>query len=222
MQDLYLVFIEEFFAVLVGFYFYKHLTKPWRLLLIQVIIAFTVELSAYFIRMNHQPNGWLYNFYLVADFTLLMSVAYFLLQIKRFQFLFLGAFLIFILVWGYDVFYLFGITKFATHAYTASSILLIASYLYLLFYDTLRWQKPVYLSPVFWFCIAIIIFYGCNITYFYLMDTIIKTLTKSQNDFLLLVLKLLVAIRYLLIALSFYLVYYNNKENLKNNTHAQQ
>jgi hypothetical protein len=221
LKETLTVFIEIFIALIAGIFFYKSFTKGWKLLSIQVIIAFAVELSAYYIRMNHQPNGWLYNIYLIADFTLLITVAYFLIQDKRFQFLFLGAFSLFMLVWLYDVVYLYGITKFAAHAYIASSILLIATYLYLLFYDTLRWKKAVYLSPVFWLCIAIIVFYGCNITYFYLMDTIIKTLSKEQKDLLLWLLKILVAVRYVLIALSFYLVYYNNK-NIKNNIHAQQ
>jgi hypothetical protein len=222
LKETLTVFIEIFIALIAGIFFYKGFIKGWKILTIQVIIAFAVELSAYYIRTNHQPNGWLFNFYLIADFVLLISVAYFLIQVKRFQFIFLGAFSLFMLVWLYDVFYLFGISKFATHAYTVSSFLLIATYLYLLFYDTLHWKKAVYLSPVFWLSIAIIVFYGCNISYFYLMDIIIKTLSKDQKNLLLWLLKLLVAIRYLLVALSFYLVYYNNKGNIKNNIHAKQ
>ena len=65
---LWIIFIIEVSAILLGFAFYKYLGKPYRIVHIQVIAAFAAEVTGRVLMENrHTSNVWVFNIYFLLE-----------------------------------------------------------------------------------------------------------------------------------------------------------
>lgn len=211
---------EEFIALLIGLIFFNYLNKAFRLIAVHASIAFTVEFFAYFFLKRHTNNSWLYNLFLIIDWSLLFFASYLLLNKKRYLFLFTCGFILFIGVWFYNLISNKGLGTFFETAYQANCILLLTAYFFVLYETAMNSKRPIFKLAKFWICVSIVLFYGCTIFYFSFNSVELKYLSKSENHILLVFLDILSSFRYLLTAYSFYLFYDNKKKFSKPRTHA--
>jgi hypothetical protein len=195
-------------ALLTGLLLFKHLNTAFRIITLQTFVAFVVELTGATVFKNN--NHGMYNFYMLADCSLLMIAGYFLLEKKKAG-LFISGFLIFLSIWTYSIIN-HGITYFAQLAFITYSLLLVIIYFIALYHGALNYKKALYKFPALYVCSGIILFYACIVPYFSTFSLQAK-LSPGQIRFLhLLALDILDEIRYLFLAIGFFLFYLNKEK----------
>lgn len=203
MTDL-LQLSSEGIACMVAIGCFKQLNVGYKLIGLHAVIAFFIEAEAQFLRLHHLPNQWLYNWFIPIDCLLLLLASYYLNNKMNKQYLALG-FLLFILVWLTNLLLR---QPFAVSALIVDGMLLTIVYMLVLYQNTMSHKGPLVFMPSLWLCIGIIIFYGCSIPFF----TAFSLLKLQPGNLILNVFMLLIAIRYLLTALSLLMYVYQNRK----------
>ena len=209
-----ITFLCEFLPVIIGMVLLPSLHKPYRILLCQSILVFCLDLLGFYLRKSSPQanNQWLYNYYQLADCALLLLVGFYLDKNKLFRRLAIGGFIAFLFVWSFSV-YEHGIVHFVISAYNLMSVLLIAAYFRIFYHSAMKHNQQLLRLPELWLCIGIIVFYGCNIFFFSIMDDLEKDLSRDElGTITYLLTTVLNNIRYLLTALAFYLVHSNKRK----------
>ncbi len=199
-------------ALVTGLWCYKSPVMTFRWLLIQTALALSVECIGYFHLTNYltKTNVPLYNIYLLFDFVFPLLIAYLFCHRKDLlkQVLLLTG--TYIIVWIFSIWYI-NIDTFFSFLYILDSFILLLTYCYLLYQESLHFKKAIIQSPIFWLCVGTILFYGVNLPFFSLLPFLSKNLTTLQFRKLHNLLLLLIQIRYFAIAYSFYLVHKNTR-----------
>jgi hypothetical protein len=173
----------------------------------QVVGALIFELSGFFIHKTPGSNQWLFNCYLPFDCGLPLLAAHYFLKKRNNTYLLIGGYVLFLVVEVYDI-YSKGINTFAMNAYITDSILLICTYLIVLYTTVMTYRGSIIRLDTFWLCLGIILFYGCNIPYFSMLGLMVRYGVGTQ---LFIILRVLNNVRYLFVAYSFYQYYMHNK-----------
>src|SRR5687768_5074155 len=100
MQLLFIVLPGKVLALVLGIYYFKKLTFPYRLLLLQVLMALVCEVYGYYIGyIQHQNNIWLLNFYILFEAWLLTAVGTQFLKKSAYKKVFPGIMALFSFLW---------------------------------------------------------------------------------------------------------------------------
>lgn len=167
-----------FVSVLVAFCFglaaFKHHNSTFRIIFIQLAVALTTESCGSYLFINNQVNTWVFNLYLIPS-TLLLGIAgirLFATSIaKKIGYIIFALWLV-----GASVYFsAAGLQSFASKLFLSSSALLIITYFYALFTVFFTTPRNTYFNPTFLLCIAILLYYGCNIPNVGLLDYLMKT-----------------------------------------------
>ncbi|RYD58296.1 MAG: hypothetical protein EOP56_05070 [Sphingobacteriales bacterium] len=189
-------------ALFTGVILLKHLTLPYRLILIQVFIALAIEVTGYYMSIGQVKNGWIFNLYLLPELWLFgLAGRYFYrknyLLVNVPIMLLVGTACLII-----DV-YFNGINNLAHWAILSIGIILILIYLNALIGNSL-FTDNIFSQPIFWISIATILYYACIIPSFglyqYLADSHPNILKKLYN-----IVFIFNNVRYIFIAVGFYL-----------------
>jgi len=200
----------EFIACIAAILFFTSLSISCRILAIHAITAFLVELTGFILRKHgYTDNQWLFNIFLLFDCGLQLLAAYYF-RVKIPYLFFITGFLVFVAVWLYEVINT-GVMIFTVKAYIVDSILLMGTYLVVLYYSTINYRGSLTRSPSLWICLSIILYYGCNIPFFSVLNYLVDNKAKDVIKFLFVVLQVLINVRYLFIAIGFYLYFYSRK-----------
>ncbi len=210
----------EGLAFCAGLITLRILNKGFRIVWLQVFIAFAVEITAYCLRKYGWYNVWMYNLYLPLDCGLLLLAAYYFHKARRV--IYLSGFAIFLTVWVYFLLKN-DINYFQQVSYAIDSLLLLGFYLYVLYCKVIGYRGSVTTLPFFWLSLGILLFYGCNAPYFFMLDRLTLVCSREESNYVEAILKILSNIRYLLIAYSFFLYYFQNrKEPYNPSGHAKR
>lgn len=196
--------IGELIAFIVSVFVFRSLSVTYKLLAIHAILSFLVEFTGFIMRKNYINSQWLFNCYMISDCGLLLLAGYYFKLRLSSLFLIIG-FLIFLTVWSWNI-YSSGMSEFPIPAHIVNSILQVGTYLFILYQTTVIHKESLIQSPAFWICLGIILFFGCSIPFFSLLGFLAKN-AREILDRLSIVLKILIAVRYLLLSVGL-LIYY--------------
>lgn len=189
-------------AVLAGIIFFKRLPVAYRLIAIQALIGLAVETGGA-VLLRLVPNAFLYNFYLLANFSLYLFAGYFLSE-KKSRVLFA---VIAVLISG--IWILENNIEIKNHFYSftllAYAVVFVVLYSRILYDKIYRSSGRIFSVPELWLCTGIIIFFGCSVPYFLYFNHM-AGLTPDQKKLVkILVLDIPNNINYLFTAVAFFL-----------------
>jgi len=199
-------------AAVYGIRIWKNSTIFWRITILNVFLATITEVIGYIYKQKHSNDVIPFNIYILIAMWLLVSAALLLINKKTASIITL----IFSLINTYVWFYFInnnGINVFANWALVCSSVLIAAIYfitfIQLFSNNTLQISK----QPVFWLCVAIIIYYCANIPIFSMLNYLNeKNLALATKLYLINI--VLGMVYYSLMSYSFY-VYHKSAKAIK-------
>lgn len=203
MSSLQIAVLVKLPVFVISLVYGRFLSRPYRLILLQVGIALVAETAGRYIALQlHQHNVWLFNIYWLIDFAILGTAGYMLTANKTQKRIIPIAMGIAMLVWAATI-YRQGIWLQPTWASSLMNIILVYIYMGVMSV-TLFGSGKVWLQPGLWLSISVILFSACTIPFYSIYNYL------AANDPVLLgklfnIVLLLNFIRYPLVALSFYL-----------------
>lgn len=203
MIDIILALIVKLPVFITGIKYGRYLSLPYRLVLLQVVIAIITELAGSYIAIyQHKHNIWLFNIYWLIDFWLLGMAGYMLLrngmQKRLVPYLLVTA----TIVWAANI-YTQGIFIHPTLALCLISIILVYIYLGVLSGNLFR-NGQLWQQPQLWLSISIISFSACTIPFYSLFNHLYRTSPETLGPLFRIIIGLNL-IRYPLVAFSLYL-----------------
>ena len=205
MQWLLYFLIGKLFTVVVGAYYYKYLTRPYRIVFYLTGIALLVELYGYYLNaILKVQNAWLFNLYMPVEVWMLGVAGLFLVSNKNLRKIFLLAMALNTGIWMFNII-ITSINVFANIAMIAGCILLTVIYTIVMLNDSLFSNKDILKQPVFWLSASTILYFGCDIPYMGLHN-FLSTAMPSSGSKLDYINSVLDVIRYPVSAISFILL----------------
>ncbi len=202
MQYLLFAVGGNLLAVIFGFYWVKHLPLPYRLMLALVCVTLLCEILGHFSSAHHRGNAWVFNsFYLMPELWL-TGLTGAMLTIQR-----LVKIAIPLALLAGSALWIFDITQYGVNVLSSASLLYVGICLTLIFLIVLvstLYQQNLFKSAAFWLSVSVILYFSCNIPLFG-MYNLISSRSHELLDKLYYINNILVAIRYPLVAFSFYL-----------------
>lgn len=190
-------------ALLAGIFSWNSLSLPLKLAFTQVVAALVCELGETYLISIYGENVWLCNIYMLVEILLLGIIATMLVNnslIKRIVALLLvGLSIIWVMTIQRN-----GLKTLTNTFYLLGGIVLVMSYLAVLFNSSVLASKKVISDPVFWFSLSVIIYFGCYLPYKGL-ENYLMSISMELTDTLFNIILLLNYIRYPLVGLAFYL-----------------
>lgn len=199
----YFIFLVIVLCIIAGVSSWKNLILPYRLILVQVVIALIFEsLGVYLSIILHLSNSWLFNIYMLLELLLLgMSGTYFI-DIKYKKLVFSGV-VAGTFFWIVNLFQN-PFNKLYNWSYIASATVIIGIYLGVLFTVVLFRTKRILSHPLFYLCGSFILYFASVIPLFGLLNYLINDDLPMANKLFYINVSLNV-FRYVMIAIAFYL-----------------
>lgn len=148
-------------------------TTALRLLGVQLCVALVVEVLGTVLSLNHAPNAWLYDLYIVVEFILLLGMAHALhLLPYRTTWILACAFLVLV---SLEVFRLRDTDALVVMSASLSALTLTGLYLRLLWQRAERVRGPLFRDQLFWTGLGHVIFFGAMTPVVAPMDLLIAT-----------------------------------------------
>ncbi len=155
--------IGKVLAIGVGIYTFGRLSIPFKLTLILTFVAFVAECVGYYVsHYLHSQNVWLFNLYMLIEVWLAGATAILLLNNKKIKVLFAGLMLVHFAFWIVSI-QRNGLFTFASNAMIFGCFELVLFYIIVLFSNSLFSAGGLFNQPIFWICLATILYFGCDI-----------------------------------------------------------
>ncbi len=194
----------ELLAILAGLYCWKLLSLPYRLLLIQVVLALIIEITGWAInKYLHINNLWLFNIYAIIEVWLLGLACSMFITVRKIEKLIWFLLPLITICWIVSVF-VNGFFEFNNWIVVAIAIFYVVFYIAALFSSSIFGQKKALAQPLFLVAIAIIIYYATIIPLFGLMNHLVKDNLHTANK-LFKINAVAAILRYTLVSIAFYL-----------------
>jgi len=207
MPDITYILLSLSSAILalgVGLIVYKRLAKFYRLLFFQVLVYLILDcISIPF--MPH--NSWVINILVPAETALLFAAAQAYFNTSKSKYLLLLLYGVFFTVYLFDVLFFTGMNGFAYHASIAEGVLAAGIYITILYCQLDKGINVFDSWPVTFICLGMAVYFAGSIPYlstlFYFdkKDPVLN-LRLFQN-----IIGLLAHVRYVCLALGFYLAW---------------
>jgi hypothetical protein len=199
---LFYFLIGKVFAIITGLYFFRSLTRAYRLTLLLTLVATIVEVVGYYLHAQlRQNNVWLFNYYMIFEVWMLGLASLYLVKNKTVQISFVALLLLDTAVWIHTI-ATNPITVFASFPMVCGCIALTVIYLVVLLSNSLFSQNKILNQPIFWLCIANILYFSCDIPVMGLHNFLYKTSPSIANK-LSIINTVLDIVRYPLVGVSF-------------------
>lgn len=213
------IFSAKILGIIIGAYHFKQLSFPFRILYFQVCIALVIEIiGAYIALVLREHNIWLFNTYLLFETGLVLTPAILLLNNPKLKKAAWALLATSPLAWIVNVYHT-GIHSIANWHFLTYCIIAIITYLFLLFDSGIFNGKKLRQQPVFWIALSALVYFACMIpykgfeTYLFANDMkMARTLFNINAG--------LGFLRYLFLAISFYILGNEAKKNIINDAHA--
>lgn len=200
-------------AFAIGLYAYRYMNLFYRIFFFQLFAFILIYCLARLIETIeisdniHPDTQWVYNLSMPFETGLLTWAAYEYFKTNKRKFLILIGYAIFLAVFISELF-IKGIRTFSNHGYIAESILLLILYLSLL-YTQFTKGSPWKHTPKLWISLGIVLFFGGVVPYLSLMQYLQNTHPKLNSFLYYFIIDGLENVRYLLLAVGFWIVYRN-------------
>lgn len=191
------------YAIWAGIRAFSILIAPYRVILLQLAIAFIFELTGLIINLCHINNVVLFNVYMLGD-VLLVGFAGILLNERRSIKVFFTCILFSCaLIWVW-IFLKSELKQFFNWSFVMNCICLCLIYLTALLNNVMKSRYSIVIpgNSEFWVCFAIIIYYGCCIPFFGFMNYLLNHHPKIVQNIYTINVSLAI-IRYSIIGLTF-------------------
>lgn len=195
--------LSEAFAFCVGAYTFTKLDLFSKLIAIQVFVAFLIELVGLQIRAQNSSNVWIYNCFMLVEFSILFIASS--ITLGKISFISLLILSLYWICWGVEI-YINAIGNFAIRTYVIGAITLLISFSIVL-YKSVQNRDSLLFQSRFWFSIGIILFFGCNIPFFSMHSYIRNTSNIAQVKMLINLMSFFAHIRYICMAIGFVIVF---------------
>jgi hypothetical protein len=192
----------KLFAISAGVYYFKYLSKAYRLVLFLIAIALSCEFYGYYLSYHlKQHNAWLFNIYMLIEVWMMVGAALYLINNGKIRLVFFSALII------NSVFWLGTITAktiytFANMPMITGCLLMASVYLFLLINHGIFNRRGILSEPIFWLAISIILYAVCVIPFMAMHDYLTKHMS-TVNVRLHLIISILDIVRYPLAGISF-------------------
>lgn len=194
----------KFVTLLTGLYFYRQLSIPLRLILLQTAVALFCECVGKYFAMRQQNNLWLFNYYMIVDFVLMGTAAMYFFEKRKTKIILAGIMTALTIIWLINI-YKTGIYTLANTFFLLDCIFLAVVYFIILFRTTLFKGVPLLKTPLFWLCGSVVLYYTGIVPYKAIENTLIASSVKLAAK-LFMINQVLNIIRYPLVGITFYLV----------------
>ncbi|WP_343747211.1 hypothetical protein [Fluviicola sp.] len=208
-------------AVFTGLLAYRSMNRFFRTLLLQVIIWSLFYAGSYSVTWSQQSAGqevdnrWLMNIHLIIETGLLFTAAWFVLPKPLRTFVSAGAFSLFLLVLGIQIGKQ-GFEVYLNYADVTACMLITLVFSLVLYTFGQQTSVRLWRSPEKWACLGILMYFACSVPYVSMMNYL-QTENPEANTFLYyLISGVLANLRYLLLALAFWLIYRKTKQKTLN------
>ena len=221
MYLLILFLIGKIFALILGGYYFRILSNPYKIVLFLTGIATISETSGYYISyILHDSNAWLFNIYMILEVWLMGLAAFYLIQNTISKYILITLILTNTAFWVYNI-YSYSIYKFASTSMILGCIIMTIIYIMVLISNSLFISKNIFSQPVFWLCLSSLLYFGGDIPFMGLHNYLFEKNPKL-GDQLVNINTILDIIRYPLLGISFILLGRQHSKPLKVAGHVQQ
>lgn len=208
-------------AILTGILAFRHMNNFFRILFLQVVIWSLFYAGSHAITLYQQAinqpidNQWLLNIHLILETGLLLTAAWFVLSKVLRNFIIMGGFLFFLTVLGIQG-WKQGFDVYLNLADVAACIAITLVFSMVLYTFGQQGSKHLWKSPEKWACLGILMYFACSVPYVSMMGYL-QTENPEVNTFLYyLISGALANIRYLLLALAFWMLYRQTNRKILN------
>lgn len=206
MHLFYYFLFGKIFALIAGIYYFRFLSRPYKLVFLLVAIATFCESYGYYLnRVLHKANNlWVFNLYMIVEAWLMGVCAIYLVGNRKLKFLFILLLIIDTCIWFINI-KLNSLDSFATLSMVCGSIVFTLMYLIILINGCIFNVKGLMLQPLFWLCISTILYFCCDIPYMGMRNYLHKEMPvlSKQLSFINTILDI---VRYPLYGISFILL----------------
>lgn len=198
-------------AFIVGLFTIKQLTPFYKIILLQVMIYLVVLYLSYTVSLQH--IHLVYNIYLPVEIALLLRSVAIYFKKRSERVILLVCFVLFLLVYFIQI----GgkLTSFANFASVAEGLIMLVIYLTIL---KIQFSIPTFTagtSSLFWLCMGSAIYFGGTIPLLSIFNFANKNFLSEHGTLFNSIVDVLANIRYLSVALSFWLCYRTHNRSLK-------
>ena len=214
-----LTIVSVFAAFSCSLLSFKHHNTLFRIVFFQLALACSTESTGLYMLLNHIENTWLFNLYILPS-TVLLGIACVQLfgspLAKKIGYAALALWL------ATGIAYLLhtGLTAFASKLFLSASALLIIFYIYALVNLIFLLKRDAYFNATFMLCIAILLYYGCNIPGVGLLSYMIKT-DMATARVLYRINLIMCDVQYIIISVCYYSLYSRKLQPTKVSTLAE-
>lgn len=208
-------------AILTGILAFRNMNNFFRILFLQVVIWSLFYAGSHAITLYQQAinqpidNQWLLNIHLILETGLLLMAAWFVLSKTFRNFIIMGGFLFFLTVLGIQG-WKQGFDVYLNLADVAACIVITLVFSMVLYTFGQQGHKRLWKSPEKWACLGILMYFACSVPYVSMMGYL-QTENPEVNTFLYyLISGVLANIRYLLLALAFWMLYRQTNRKILN------
>lgn len=208
-------------AVFSGMLAFRYMNSFFRILFLQVVIWSLFYAGSHVItwyqQFNNQPidNRWLLNIHLIIETGLLLTAAWFVLPDAFRTFVSAGAFLAFLAAYGIQIWNQ-GFDGYLNYADGVACIVITLVF-YLVFYTVWKQTRvSFWKSPENWACLGILMYFACSVPYVWMMDYLQSESPETNTFLYYLISGALANIRYLLLALAFWMLYRQTNRKMWN------
>lgn len=200
---LLVIFLLEILAIVIGLFYWKTFSFAFKLILLQVILAFTTEVFGFILSNLAYQNVWLYNCYAIIEVWLLGMACNISMNNSPVKKTIQVSLLLLTLFWIISTF-LNGLFVFNNWMVVAMALFYIVFFIIALFDNSIFNKRKIFKEPIFLVASAIIIYYSTIIPLFGLINYLVKN--DSGVAFRLFLINHVAGVlRYALIAIAFYL-----------------
>ena len=204
-------------AVFLGILAYPGLDRFFRVLLWQVVVWGLFYACSHLITLYQQThqlpidNQWFMNIHMIFETGLLLIAAWFILPEMLRSILTIGAFSVFLFVFGMQGMNQ-GFGTYLNYADVTACILMTLVFTLLLYAFGQQKTGPFWLSPEKWACLGILVYFACSVPYVSMMGYLEKKNPEVNTFLYYLISGVLANARYCLLALAFWMLYRNAKQ----------
>lgn len=200
---MYPIFAAKALVVFFGMYYNDALPRPFRLLVYHAFIALFIELTGLWLTKVGITNVVLFNVFNMIDVWLIAGVVHTLLDNKKYKKFTRICLPLLSLLWLYKM-YDHGADRYLSKHMIIYSLFLMVIFFRLMYENSTSGVANLFRRPVFIVCVALMVDYGCSIPLFGTLNYFIETdVVMAKN--LLYIGHVVNTLRYVLIAIAFYL-----------------
>ena len=162
LSNLLFAVCPKVIALIIGAYYYRYLSTPFRLILGIVLLGALTETGAFLYNLTlHISNAWIFNIYMISEFGLYCAAVWYFFPAnirKLVPVIFIADFS----VWVYQI-ARHSVFEFSIISLITGALLISVLYFVVLVLNILHSDQALSKNPLFWLSVSILLYYVCGI-----------------------------------------------------------